>query len=352
MDKQSASDTSVSRLNDQRRALTEWAGAIAGDIRQQEPMSLHTTFQIGGPADWFYEPSNETQFNQIMVACKACGIPVTVIGRGSNLLVSDRGIRGMVVALGKNYSRISEYSASQLSQSPWFDELGRDGLRGDVYYLYAEAGALLSDLSNYAARNDWTGLEFACGIPGTTGGAVYMNAGAYGSSMSDVVIATRYFDESSQVKTLVGAAHEFDYRHSLFRRSDALILGTLVMLQRGDHALITQLMDDYNSRRASTQPLEFPCAGSIFKRPPGHYTGKLITDSGLKGKRIGDAMVSEKHAGFIVNDGAATARDVISLIREIQQTIYERYEVHLETELRLVGEYTEEELSVSQPREP
>lgn len=245
----------------------------------------------------------------------------------------------MVIALGGRYATLQDYTPAQLAETPWFDVLGRDGLRGDMFYSYAESGVLLSDLSARAGSNGWSGLEFACGIPGTVGGAVYMNAGAYGASMSDVVIATRYLDDSLQVRTLVGHAHQFDYRRSYFRDHQSVILGTLIMLQQGDHELIARLVDDYTRRRSETQPLDYPSAGSIFKRPAGHYTGKLITDAGLRGHRIGGAAVSDKHAGFIVNNGTATAQDVLDLIRTIQSEIFDRYGVRLETELQMIGDF-------------
>lgn len=320
-------------------------GHRAAAIRPAEPMSLHTTFRIGGPADFFYEPDCAADVAACLSACRAAGVPVTLVGRGSNLVVADRGIRGLVLSLGDRFSGQTVYRADELCRTGWFDALKGQDIRGDLYFVEAEAGRLLSDLSAENARLGLSGTAFACGIPGTVGGAVFMNAGAYGASMSDAVIAVRYLAADGAVRVAVGESLRFGYRHSVFREQPACVLSALLMLHPGQKADIQAEMDDYAARRSGTQPLEYPSAGSVFKRPVGHYTGKLITDCGLKGCQIGGAQVSVKHAGFIVNAGGALAADVIALVRRIRETVRRETGVTLETEIRFIGDYTAAELA-------
>ncbi|HHX38121.1 MAG TPA: UDP-N-acetylmuramate dehydrogenase [Clostridiaceae bacterium] len=326
--------------------LGHYATNLAPQIREQESMALHTTFKIGGPADLFYEPETEDDLIQILKACRHRKIPVTLIGRGSNLVVSDRGIRGMVVALGDKFADVTVYRPNELQRSSWHDILGAENIRGDVYYLYIEAGMPIAELSHDCGQKGLAGLSFACGIPGTVGGAVFMNAGAYGASIEDVVIATRFLDEELNIRTCIGQEHKFGYRYSIFREKNYFIVGTLLLMQHWQRDLIQKEIDDYTNRREKTQPLDEPSGGSVFKRPVGHYTGKLITEAGLKGYGIGGAVVSEKHAGFIVNRHHAKAMDVVNLVHYIQQTIKKRNGVELETELRFVGDYLPEELAL------
>lgn len=336
--------------SEQPAAVLEKLKTMMGDraaaIRFAEPMSLHTTFRIGGPADFFYEPDGEADVAACLSACRKAEIPVTLIGRGSNLVVADRGIRGMVLSLGERFSNQRVYRAEELCRTEWFAALNGQDIRGDLYFVEAEAGRLLSDLSAENARLGLAGTAFACGIPGTLGGAVFMNAGAYGASMSDAVIAVRYLAADGAVRVAVGENLRFGYRHSVFREQPACVLSALLMLHYGHRSDIQAEMNHYTALRSGTQPLEYPSAGSVFKRPVGHYTGKLITDCGLKGCRLGGAQVSVKHAGFIVNVGGALAADVIALVRRIRETVQQETGVTLETEIRFIGDYTAAELAV------
>lgn len=261
-------------------------------------------------------PRTEDEICEIVNKCRECGIPFFVMGNGSNLLVRDKGLRCVVVKLFKNFSGVT--------------------VKGDV--IEAQAGLLLSKASNAAMAGGLSGLEFAAGIPGTVGGAIVMNAGAYGGEMKDVVVRTRFIDELGNIKVLCKEEHQFAYRTSYFQQKGGIVLSTVMELKRGSREDIKALMDEFNRRRACKQPLEMPSAGSVFKRPEGYFTGKLIEDSGLKGFRIGGAEVSGKHCGFIVNAGGATAEDVIRLIEHIQACILKNYGVELESEIKVIGE--------------
>lgn len=340
-DRSSSKPSSTARETFDR--LTALLPDLQSAFRCDEDMAAHTTYKVGGPADVFFEPSSEEELRRVLAVTYESGLPVTLIGKGSNLVVADAGIRGLVISLGDRFSTVQIYDPSSLRNSEWATILG-DEIRGDVYYIYAEAGLSLAELSAIATKNSLQGIAFACGIPGTVGGAVYMNAGAYGASMEDVVIATRFCDLQGKVSCCVGHEHGFGYRHSLFKEQGTVILGSLFMLHRGDVQTIQAEVDDYTERRETTQPLELPSAGSVFKRPPGYFTGKIISDSGLKGYKVGGAAVSTKHAGFIVNEGGATAADIIGLIRYIRGVIKQNYDVDLELEQRFVGEHDPEEL--------
>lgn len=292
---------------------------IAGpeQLRYDEPMSRHTTFRVGGPADILFLPATEEQLVAAVRAAREAGEPLTVIGNGSNLLVRDGGIRGLTVRLGDHFS----------------------GLRVDGTLLIARAGSLLSAAANEALRASLTGLEFASGIPGSVGGGMAMNAGAYGGQLSDVAESLRVMNIQS------GEIREFSARelHFGYRESDPLRLGDIVTLARlrlapGDPAAIRAAMDELNARRRDKQPLSLPSAGSTFKRPAGHFAGALIEGAGLKGMAVGGAMVSEKHAGFIVNTGNATAADILSLMKAVADRVYELNGVILEPEVRILGQ--------------
>jgi UDP-N-acetylmuramate dehydrogenase len=298
---------------------------IAGLIRStaegislliDEPMKNHTSFKVGGPADILAEPGDIQQVGSIINICRSEGIPYFVMGNGTNLIVRDKGIRGVVVKL--------------------LDKFGRCTVEDNI--IKAEAGILLSRLSNFALNNGLTGLEFASGIPGTMGGAVTMNAGAYGPEIKDVVFRTEYMDGTGEIKTLEGAEHKFGYRTSVLQQNGGIVLKSEFHLEKGDRTKIKEKMDELNKRRKSTQPLEMPSAGSVFRRPAGFYTGKLIQDCGLKGFEINGAQVSNKHCGFIVNTGNAAAEDIIRLIKHIQDTVKAAYRVDLQTEVKIVGE--------------
>ncbi len=285
------------------------------EIIKNEPMRNHTTFRIGGAADEFCAAKSAEEVRELTEYAKNKRIPYTVIGNGSNILVSDKGIRGLVIELGANFSDCS--------------------IEGDT--VKAQSGALLSALSRAALSESLSGMEFASGIPGSLGGAIYMNAGAYGGQMSDIVKSVTYLENGTIKKLEDGFG--FGYRKSIFADMGVIILEAELKLEKADSTVIKAKMEEYKTRRNEKQPLNLPSAGSVFKRPEGFFAGKLIEDAGLKGYRIGGAMVSEKHAGFIVNTGDATAADVAALISHIKKTVKERFSVELETEIKKVGDF-------------
>ena len=278
-----------------------------------ESMKNHTTFKIGGKADFLVLPQSTEQIKSLIQLLKMHNISYVVIGNGSNLLVSDEGIKGVVIKLGRNFSSVE--------------------CRGNT--IIAKSGVLLSRLANIALENSLTGLEFASGIPGTLGGATVMNAGAYGGEMKDVIVKTTYLDTEGEIHTVEGEEHCFGYRKSIFTESD-IILEVVMSLKEGNKEEISKQMAELNGRRKEKQPLEFASAGSTFKRPEGHFAGKLIEDAGLRGYTIGGASVSSKHCGFVVSDGTATCEDVLLLIEYIQKTVYEKFSVMLEPEVRQI----------------
>lgn len=285
-------------------------------VKYDEPMSKHTTLKIGGNADVLVLPENESDVINVLKFAKKNNINVTVIGNGSKLLVRDKGIRGIVIKLANKFANVEVC-----------DE-----------YIIASSGISLPRLAIVAKDNALSGLEFAAGIPGNVGGAVYMNAGAYGSEMSQVVAEITYIDENLDVKTVSNEECKFGYRKSLFRENAYVILSAKLKLQKGDKAEIEALMKTNNDSRKSKQPLEYPNAGSTFKRPEGYFVGKLIDDLGLKGYRVGNAQVSTKHSGFIVNLGDATANDVLQLINYIKERVLEANGVELHEEIIILGE--------------
>ena len=283
-----------------------------------ERMDRHTTFRVGGPADFYFEPTKAEELAAILEIARACQLPVTILGNGSNIVVSDSGIRGLVISLG--------------------DQMA--GIRRSGDDLIVQAGAKLSSVAAFAAREGLGGLAFASGIPGTIGGAVMMNAGAYDHCMADVVVRTVFLDTDLQLKSVQGADHQFTYRHSCFKGTGWIVTETVLHLAPQESTQIYAEMADLAARRRASQPLEFPSAGSAFKRPTGYYAGKLIADSGLKGCRIGGAEVSEKHAGFIINRGQATASDVALLFGHVRATVEARFAVRLEPEVRFIGDWS------------
>lgn len=282
------------------------------------PMSQLTTFKIGGPLDLLAEPRNVDELGRIIQFCRAVNVPWLMIGLGSNLLVRDKGIRGVGIKLGGDFSR-------------W--EAAGDRIR-------AGAGVVLADLAKETACLGLTGLEFACGIPGSTGGAIFMNAGAYDGEMSKIVVSAEAFDSrNGQRISYQNTELDFGYRHSRFQNEpENIITGLTLQLQQADAQSTTGKVTELTCRRESSQPLDMPSAGSVFRRPEGYFVGPLITEAGLKGFSIGGARVSDKHSGFIVNQGDATAADVLALIAHIQNTIKERVGVDLAPEYRIVGE--------------
>ncbi len=295
---------------------------LAGRIRRNEPMNLHTTMRVGGFADLFAEPAGPMEAVLLFRAAKESGIPLFVIGNGSNVIVSDDGIEGLTVHIGDLMSRM------------WTEE---DPENPGGVLLHVYAGALLSKTAVFAAREGYTGMEFAAGIPGSVGGAVYMNAGAYGGQMSDIVYQTVFLAPDGNMGTLMGPDHEFGYRESCFTRNGGTILSTVLRLVPGDKDMIFGRIKELASKRTASQPLSQPSAGSVFRRPAGYFAGTLIEQTGLKGLKAGGASVSEKHAGFIVNTGGATARDVYDLTAKVIEEVYKKNGVMLEPEILFVG---------------
>lgn len=299
-------------INDE---LIEKIKAQDADVLIDEPMSLHTSFRIGGPADVFCEVHSIDALKSIIDICRENSIKWYVIGLGSNLLVSDEGIRGVVIKLGEG-----------------FDEITPDGENR----IRCGAGVSLAGVCVYARNNGLGGAEFAWGIPGSVGGAVFMNAGAYGGEMKDIVVSSRYLDERGNICELKGQQHDFSYRHSAYSGRDVVILDVTFELYPKNKNDILFLMQDTMEKRRKKQPLNRPSAGSVFKRPEGYYAAALIDQCGLKGVSVGDAQVSEKHAGFIVNNGKASAKDVHELIEKVQAAVKEKTGVELECEVRFI----------------
>lgn len=286
-------------------------------IRQNEPMKNHTTFRVGGPADIFLTPSAE-ELPAVLSVCREEQMPITVIGNGSNLLVGDQGIRGVVICIG----------------------FGMRGIRVDGEKIFLEAGVTLAAAAQQAAKAGLTGLEFASGIPGTFGGAVVMNAGAYGGEMKDVIVSVRVISEDGEILTLSKEELDLSYRHSVIPERDYLVIdGELLLTREKDPDQITERMEELKKKRIEKQPLEYPSAGSTFKRPEGYFAGKLIMDAGLRGFSVGGAAVSEKHCGFVINKGNATAADICALMDEVTRIVKEKYAVTLEPEVKKVGEF-------------
>lgn len=285
-------------------------------VREEEYLRHHTTFKIGGPADLFVEPTTMAELSFALHTIHEFDVPVTIIGCGSNILVKDGGIRGAVVSV-RHMTQIMDCNDNTLC-------IG--------------SGYMLKDASEFAWENGLTGLEFAIGIPGTLGGAVFMNAGAYDGEMSHVVTAVRAVDFQGNIKEYDASHLDFGYRHSVFHDNHEVIGEVIMTLKPGDKNVIKTRMDELTEKRESKQPLEFASAGSTFKRPPGYFAGTLIEQTGLKGLSVGDAQVSHKHAGFVINTGSASAKDVLDLIAEVQRRVYDQHGVHLEPEVRMIGE--------------
>ena len=291
------------------------------DIKHEAdaPMSDHTTFRVGGNAKEIFFPEDMDELLMVKRCFIGPAAKCMVIGKGSNLLFDEKGYDGVIISIGKNFSKAE------------VEEL-EDGA-GAV--IRAQAGIRLADLALLARDHELEGLEFAYGIPGTLGGAVVMNAGAYGGEMKDVIESVILIDENCNIKNVPASDMDFGYRHSAVTEKE-IVAGAVLKLSKGKKADIQAKMDDFQARRREKQPLEYASAGSTFKRPEGYFAGKLIEDSGLKGYRVGDACVSEKHAGFVVNLGHATAADIKQLIADVQRIVYEKQGVHLEPEVRII----------------
>lgn len=289
----------------------------AENIRMNEPMDKHTTFRIGGAADYFVMPRSIEEVKKVIHCCKVHNMPYYIVGNGSNLLVSDEGYRGVIIQIFKEMNQISV----------------------DGNYITAQSGALLSAIAAKALEHDLTGFEFAAGIPGTLGGACVMNAGAYGGEMKHVLKRVTVLDEQGEIIVLPADSLELGYRTSIIAKRNYIVLDAQIELEPGVKEEIKTYMAELKAKRTEKQPLEFPSAGSTFKRPEGYFAGKLIQDSGLRGFRVGDAQVSEKHCGFVINRGHATAEEVASLMDQVISRVEETFGVTLEPEVKRLGEF-------------
>lgn len=296
--------------------LAIFAGCTAKPLLAQEPMAKHTSFRIGGPADVLAQPADEAELAALLKRAAEHAVPVTLIGNGSNLLVRDKGIRGLVIKLSNSFSDMKA--------------VGNE--------LTFGSGISLAMASKKAASLSLSGLEFAVGIPGTIGGAVYMNAGAYDGEMAKVVTSVRVMDREGKISELKASELAFAYRHTALQNSGLIVTSVTCVLQPDEADDIAAKMADFSQRRISKQPLELPSAGSMFKRPPGYFAGTLIDQTGLKGYTVGGAQVSTKHAGFVVNVGGATAQDVLQLISDVQSKVFAAHGVRLEPEVLVLGE--------------
>ena len=285
-------------------------------VLKDEPMSRHTTFRIGGPADYFVCPDRE-QIAEVLAVAKKCGMAITVIGNGSNLLVGDKGIRGLVVEIGSAMKQITV----------------------DKEHITAGAGALLSQVAAKAAAAELGGMEFAAGIPGSVGGAVTMNAGAYGGEMKDILRTVTVLTPEGELKTLDVSEMDLSYRHSCVPEQQYIVLEAEIELGYKPEEEIRAQMEELRNKRIEKQPLEYPSAGSTFKRPEGYFAGKLIMDAGLRGYRVGDAQVSEKHCGFVINRKNASAQEVRQLMQDVQDKVKAQFGVMLEPEVKMLGEF-------------
>ena len=282
-----------------------------------EPMTSHTTFRIGGPADYFVMPETVEELANVLKLCKEENTPYFILGNGSNLLVGDKGFRGVVIQLYKNF----------------------DGLSIEGTKITAKSGAMLIRVAKEAGKAGLTGLEFASGIPGTIGGAMVMNAGAYGGEMKDVVTSVTVLTKDGDIKTLSGDEMNFRYRGSVVEDEGYIVLEAVMELKEGNLEEIQARMDELSVQRRTKQPIEYPSAGSTFKRPEGYFAGKLIQDAELRGYQVGGAQVSEKHCGFVINAGGATAADVMQLMQDVSDKVMEQFGVTLEPEVKRIGEF-------------
>lgn len=286
-------------------------------VKIEEPMKSHTTFRVGGPAAYFVMPRTAEEVAKVTELCAQENVPYYIVGNGSNLLVSDKGYDGVIIQIYKQMSQV--------------EVKGRE--------IYAQAGALLSMVAKRALDTELAGFEFAAGIPGTLGGACVMNAGAYGGEMKDVLKSVTVLDKDGNVKKLAKDELELGYRTSVIAKKGYIVLDAVIELKEGKAEEIKALMDDLKERRITKQPLEYPSAGSTFKRPEGYFAGKLIQDADLRGFQVGGAQVSEKHCGFVINKDGATASDVMELMRQVSDKVYDKFGVRLEPEVKRLGEF-------------
>lgn len=286
-------------------------------IYQEEPMKKHTTFRVGGNADYFVAVRNGEEIAQMIQLCQEMQMPYYILGNGSNLLVSDNGYHGLIIYIGKEMSAITV----------------------DGNCMHVQAGALLSKIGSVALQNHLAGFEFASGIPGTVGGAVVMNAGAYGGEMKDILVEVTVLTQDGDVLVLKKEELELGYRTSIIAKKGYIVLGAVIQLREGNPEDIKAKMEELKIQRITKQPLEFASAGSTFKRPEGYFAGKLIDDAGLRGFQVGGAQVSEKHCGFVINKGNATAADIVELMRQVSEKVQEQFGVTLEPEVKRLGEF-------------
>ena len=286
------------------------------NIRVDEPMKKHISFKVGRPPDFFVKPKTEEELRNVVEFAKKENVPFIVIGNGSNLLVKDGGIRGIVIELSDNFNNYE--------------------IDGNI--IKTQSGALLAIIGRNAMKNSLTGFEIAAGIPGTLGGALAMNAGAYGGEMKQVVKTVRLMDRDGNIFELSNEEMKFEYRRSLLTTKDYIVLSAVIELQPGNVEEIKEIMADYSNRRSTKQPLNFPSAGSTFKRPEGHFAAKLIDDCGLRGLNLRGAQVSDKHCGFVINSGGATAKDILDLMFIVKSTVNAKFGIMLEEEVKILGE--------------
>lgn len=296
------------------------------EIEENVPMGKYTSFRAGGRAAVVVCAGSEQQLLSVLSAVSNAGVPHTILGNGTNTLFRDSGYQGVVIRLGSGFSYIEEVSG------------GDRGKDGEKVYLRCGASVLLSSLARNILDRSLTGFEFASGIPGSLGGALFMNAGAYGGEMKDIVTEVRAVSpDGSEIKTFTAEEMEFGYRHSILQENGYIVSGAVITLAGGDRSRIAAVMKELNEKRNSKQPVSYPSAGSTFKRPEGHFAGRLIEEAGLKGVAIGGAQVSTLHSGFIINKGGATATDIIDLITLVQNTVYDKKGVMLQPEVRIIG---------------
>lgn len=283
-------------------------------IKTEVDLKKYTSFKISSIAKYFVDVYEADDIVKAIQFAREHDIDYFLLGNGSNVLFQKENYDGMIIHVGEHFSKLSV-----------------DGSK-----IIAQAGALLADVSKFALEHSLSGLEFACGIPGSVGGAVFMNAGAYDGEMKDVIKKVQFIDKELEIRCVDCSQEDFEYRNSFIQKEGAIVLHTIMSLQKTDASKIKEKMDEFTYKRTSKQPLEYPSAGSAFKRPPGFFAGKLIEESGLKGFCIGDACVSEKHCGFIINKGDATAHDIIELVSHIQKTVYEKFGVQMEREFKII----------------
>ena len=339
----------------------------ASNVKYNEPMSKHTSFKVGGNADIFITVDSQEKLLKVLEFVKnnkfvkdkqtwqkedtynenkentsEQSLPITIVGNGTNLLVKDGGIRGLVIKyIANNYSIVDSNNANIEENQSKTTNLGlsQANKEDENYFVTVSSGMTNALLAKILLDNSLSGFEFAGGIPGTIGGAIYMNAGAYGAEMQNIVVSTKYLDLNTyEIKTIANNEHNFEYRKSIFQNLNTVILETTLKLQKGNKEEMKAKMQEYAEKRKTTQPLDKPSAGSTFKRGTDFITAKLIDESGLKGYSIGGAQVSEKHAGFIINKGNATAKDIINLINYVKEKVYEKFEKTIEEEVRIIGE--------------